>query len=634
MPFDATHTASTEIDSSRGLLMFNRRQFFGVAVSGLGALSVGRISRSASSRVDRGFEYGAPLLELEYAQVSLHAGQQQAQLEETHRVLMELSEDSLLRPFRLRAGLAAPGCNLGGWYSADEFAGETFGQWVSALSRHYAISHDDETRTKVDRLVSAFAETIEPSGKLYGDTKVTTGPSYLYDKLICGFMDAHQFARQGAALAIASRATEAVRTLLPGKAVNYRPEDSGAHESYTIPENQFITWQRGGTQAHFDLAIQYLYHDFFDPLSAGVNVLAGRHAYSHVNALCSAAKAYLVLGDEKYLRAAVNGFRFVEAQSFATGGWGPNETFLPSPAAAWSGMPPIASLGESLTLGHRHFETPCGAYAHFKLTRYLLRATKDPSYGDSMEKVMYNTVLGARPLLKDGRAFYQSDYNPDGHKFYFDGYGGEVLAEWPCCSGTLTQIAADYRLGAYFTDARGIYVNLFVPSTVTWKCAGSSVALTQSGNYPLGDVVSFSMTLSRQAEFELRVRIPSWCDKATLRVNGKGANVPVVAGNFCSVRRLWHTGDRVELELPKELRLQAVDAEHPSVVAVCYGPLVLFAVGADAMPVSRRSLLMARRSGPESGEWSVDLAGGRRLRLIPFWDIRRSDGYTTYLSVV
>jgi transposase-like protein len=33
------------------------------------------------------------------------------------------------------------------------------------------------------------------------------------------------------------------------------------------------------------------------------------------------------------------------------------------------------------------------AYAHFKLPRYLLRITKNPHYGDSMERVMYNTVL-------------------------------------------------------------------------------------------------------------------------------------------------------------------------------------------------------------------------------------------------
>ena len=36
-------------------------------------------------------------------------------------------------------------------------------------------------------------------------------------------------------------------------------------------------------------------------------------------------QAYLTLGSEKHLRAAKNGFDMMAAQSFATGGWGPDE---------------------------------------------------------------------------------------------------------------------------------------------------------------------------------------------------------------------------------------------------------------------------------------------------------------------
>ena len=101
---------------------------------------------------------------------------------------------------------------------------------------------------------------------------------------------------------------------------------------------------------------------------------------------------------------------------------------------------------DSLTKTHSGFETPCGSYAHFKLTRYLLRVTGDPRYGDSMERMMYNTILGAKPLESDGRTFYYSDYNFKGSKVYSP-------HRWPCCSGTLPQVAADYRINAYFRDA-------------------------------------------------------------------------------------------------------------------------------------------------------------------------------------
>jgi len=54
---------------------------------------------------------------------------------------------------------------------------------------------DLRTRAKVERLVSAFAQTIEPDGKIFGDPQITGGAAYLYDKLVCGLMDAHQFGR-------------------------------------------------------------------------------------------------------------------------------------------------------------------------------------------------------------------------------------------------------------------------------------------------------------------------------------------------------------------------------------------------------------------------------------------------------
>ena len=172
-------------------------------------------------------------------------------------------------------------------------------------------------------------------------------------------------------------------------------------------------------------------------------MLPGKHAYSHVNAMSSAMQAYLVLGSEKYLRAARNGFEFVRAQSFATGGWGPNEEFR---------KPGSGEIGESLTKTHSSFETPCGSYAHFKITRYLLRATKDSRYGDSMERVLYNCILGAKPIKKDGHGFYYSDYNNDGSKVYHP-------YKWHCCTGTFSQVTADYGISSYFHDGEGMYVN-------------------------------------------------------------------------------------------------------------------------------------------------------------------------------
>ena len=105
-------------------------------------------------------------------------------------------------------------------------------------------------------------------------------------------------------------------------------------------------------------------------------------------------------------------------------------------------------IGESLSKTHSSFETPCGSYAHFKITRYLLRAPKDSRYGDSMERVFYNCILGAKPIKEDGHGFYYSDYNNDGSKVYHP-------YKWHCCTGTFSQVTADYGISSYFHDGEG-----------------------------------------------------------------------------------------------------------------------------------------------------------------------------------
>jgi DUF1680 family protein len=466
---------------------------------------------------------------------------------------------------------------------------------------------------------SQNASTIEPEGRFYRENRF---PAYIYDKLVCGLIDAHTFANDPLAVEVLNRATDAVMKYLPSKAmphwekpVNNR-EDFTEHawdESYTVPENQFLAYQRTGNARYLELAKRFLFNDdYFDPLARGENVLPGRHAYSHVNSLSSAAQAYVVLGDPKYLQTIKNGFEFLQQQSFATGGWGPDEHFV---------APGSGKLGESLETTHASFETPCGAYAHFKLTRYLLRITKDPRYGDSMERVMYNTVLGAKPIQPDGSTFYYSDYNFQGRKvFHWD--------KWPCCSGTLPQIAADYRISAYFRDDRGVYVNLYTPSTVAWTSPGARLALRQITEYPHDGVVRIDVTASRPETFSVFLRIPEWASGATLAVNGMRDSRKLAAGTFAEIRREWKTADRIELELPLRMRLEAVDAQHPDTVALLAGPLVLMALtdGAAARP-TRAELLAA---GPESAGSHTWLAGDLKLR--PFLDIQ-DEGYSTYVRV-
>jgi uncharacterized protein len=575
------------------------------------------------------------LTDFGYGAVSIASDAHEAQFRNTQSVLMSLSDDSLLMPFRQMAGLPAPGVELGGWYAYrpdydyrknfDEgFApGCHFGQWVSALARGYAITGDTAVREKVLRLNRLYAQTI--SGEFYSKSRF---PAYVYDKLTIGLLDSHTFAHDPQALAILEQTTDTAVPHLPSRAVEHDqrwrqdkdPDDASWtwDESYTLPENMFLASKRGAGPRYFDLGRRYLDDEtWFGPLSRNEHVLNGRHAYSYVNSLCSAMMAYFAQGSERHLLAARNAFAMLLEQSYATGGWGPDEMLR---------GPNSDALYDSLRNTHHHFETPCGSYAHFKLTRYLLRATGDSRYGDSMERVMYNTVLGALPLQADGRNFYYSDYNYDARRVYKE-------ARWACCSGTLPQVAADYRINLYLRGARSVYVNLYVPSTLRWEEDGAQLSLTQTSDYPYDGKVFFSLAASKPANLTLLFRIPAWARGALIRVNGQAQPVPT-PGQFAAVRRLWRSGDVVELLLPLPMRLEPIDQRHRGTAALMRGPLVLMAVkpeiDAPVPVVSRASLLTARHAGGR--EWRADAAGGPII-LTPFTALGARP-YTAYLDLV
>ena len=566
------------------------------------------------------------LNQVQYAEVDLDAGPAQEQFEHCHQVLLELSDDGLLRPFRFREGLPTPGDELGGWYSTDGFAPAcTFGQWISALARMYAVTRDPATYAKIDGMIRGYAATLEPGGKFYQNYRF---PGYTYDKISIGLTDAQVFAHHPAAFDVLARTTDIVLPYLPPRAMPHQEtpilaSEDFTHrvwdETYTMPENLFLAWQRTGNPRYRDLARRFLFDEYFDPLARGENALPGRHAYSHVNALGSAAMAWLAGGDEKYLRAAKNAFTMIQEQSYATGGWGPQEHFI---------TPGSGALGEGLNTVHSSFETPCGAYAHFKLARYLMRITGDSRYGDSMEQVFFNTVLGAKPLGSDGSAFYYSDYSFKARRVYNP-------KKWPCCSGTLPQIAADYRISASFRSERGVYVNLYLPSTLRWNGRGAQFALRQRTAYPYDSHIRLEVAASSPAEFSVFLRIPAWAAGASLAVTGMRDSRKLEAGTFAEVRREWKNGDGIELELPFATRLEAVDAQHSDVIALVTGPLVLMALRdaeSAAPPVSRRALLAAKQAAAQGHEWIAD-SGAHGLRMRPFVDLGDA-AYTTYLKVV
>ncbi len=575
----------------------------------------------------------APLNQFGYGDVELLEGPLRQQFDTNHAFYRDLDEDSLLKPFRQRAGLPAPGEEMGGWYSWEPLSdldkpgnngfapGHSFGQYLSGLARDYAATGDKATQQKVHRLVRAFAPAI--SSHFWDGNRF---PAYTYDKISIGMIDAHEFAGDGQAFKALDAALDSVMSHLPSGPLSRAQQYARPHtdesfcwdEPYTLPENFFLAYKRGAGSRYREMGIHYLADSWYwDPLAAGQNVLPGKHAYSHVNAMSSAMQAWLVLGSEKHLRAARNGFDFLRTtQSFATGGWGPNEDFR---------EPGSGEIGESLTETHSSFETPCGSYAHFKITRYLIRVTRDSRYGDSMERILYNTILGAKPIKKDGHGFYYSDYNNDGSKFYHP-------YKWHCCTGTFAQIPADYGISSYFNDGEGVYVNLYVPSKVKWARGSERIALTQLTNYPHQPTTQIEVAAARPTAFPVYLRIPAWAGaKTTVAVNGKRVLSSPEPGRFARLDRTWKNGDRIEIEFDMPTVLEAVDPQHPNLMASVHGPLALFSVGEIPVSVRRSELLAVAQVANGSTDWQTKTASGT-LTLRPFTAIQ-DEHYRLYLKV-
>ncbi len=560
-----------------------------------------------------------------YADVKLTGGPLKAQFDRIHASYQSLNEDNLLKELRVRAGLPAPGEYMGGWYDQDGFApGHCFGQYISGLARFADATGHPGTQAKVKRLVEGFAATIDSDGYCYMSPKASTRfPAYIYDKYVVGLLDAYQFAGVSSALRTLNRATEGAIKYMPPRAMdrNLEPlKHSPDDESYTLPENCFYAYEVTGDHTYLELAKKYLLdRTYFEPLSRGENVLPGRHAYSHFNALSSAARAYLHLEDRKYLQAVLNAWDMIEkTQQFASGGWGPNELFV---------EPNKGLLGKSLTDTHAHFETPCGAYAHFKLARYLLRVTGEPRYGDGLERVLYNTILGAKDPKGDGHFFYYSDYHASTRKDYFPD-------KWPCCSGTLPQAVADYLISTYFRSPDGVYVNLFVPSELRWSINAAPAKLLQLTTYPESDSTELRLELSSAAEFTVYVRIPGWLrSPAQLAVNDRPVSVPAEPRTFAAIRRRWQNKDSIQITLPFSFRAEPIDDQHLGVVALMHGTLMLVALPPQlklpSQAVSSPNGLKPTPYAPQSFELQLPMD---KLRFVPFYLIK-DESYTSYVAL-
>jgi len=504
----------------------------------------------------------APMLQsFDYDGVRLLPSRFREQVERACEVYGSVPNDDILKGFRRNAGLPAPGHDMRGWCSRTTSG--IFGQLLSGMARMSRATGERALGEKAVALLEGWTETLRPDG----DARMRP---YDWEKLTCGLVDLHLYAKVSSALPLLARTTKwAARTYDRSRrsAENFDFQGvgpGGTSEWYTLPENLYRAHLASGDSLFKEFADVWRYEDYWRRFaeSSEPDEVVAVHAYSHVNTFSSAAMAYAVTGEPRYLRACANFYDFVRrTQCYATGGFGPDERL----------MPPDGSLGRSLDLYAGHAEIPCGTWAAFKLSRYLMGFTGEARFGDWIETLFYNGIGASLPTEPDGRTFYYGDYRISGgiKQFYWH--------EWPCCSGTYWQTVADYHNVIYFRDAGGIYVNLLVPSEATWRQGGQEVRLRQDTSFPETDSSRLTFEMARPGRFALRIRVPSWCEGFSVTVNDEPVSVSAKPNTWATIERDWQPRDAVILRVPMTLRAVPIDPQHPQRVAILYGPLVLAA---------------------------------------------------------
>jgi len=559
----------------------------------------------------------------DYQGVKLRDSRWRTQVQTARDYYLNVSNDDILRGFRAAAGLPAPGKPLGGWCAKDSQT--VFGQWLSGMARMYRATGDSALRDKASYLLAEWAKTIKPDG----DCRMH---HYSYDKMVCGLVDMKLYADHPDAVPLLEKITDwAAKTFAHTNMIVVPSHNTLYYgmpqEWYTLAENQFRAYELTGNPKFKNFGEVWLYHDYWNKFANSSSPMdaSGVHAYSHVNTFSSAAMTYAVTGDPSYLQIVKNFYDFMQnTQCFATGGYGPNERFMASDG----------SLGKSLETRSDTFETMCGSWAAFKVSRYLTQFTGEARYGDWVERLLYNGAGAALALRPGGRNFYYSDYRTSG------GMKVDYWDNYTCCSGTLFQDMADYHNLIYYKDDSSLYVSQYLPSEVSWSRPEGDVTLVQETGYPETETVTLALAMKQSANFSLKLRVPAWSKDMSVKVNGTDAGIACKPGEWGVLNRAWNSGDRVDIRIPLRLRMSAVDHQHPNRVAIVRGPVVMaldynYHDPAFTLPNNEDDLNKWLVADGSPIVFRVARPDGRpvRLKFRPFYDFAEDFPYLMYFDL-
>lgn len=499
------------------------------------------------------------------------------------RYLLDLDPDRLLAPCYEAIGLPPKKPRYGGW-EAQGVSGHILGHWLSGAARLAQTTNDPEIKKRLDYVISEMAalQAKRPDGYVSGFPatpfeKTFTGtfdvagfsladhwvPWYTMHKIFAGLLDAHTIGGNAQALEVVKKLADWARAGTDKLNDDQfqrmlRAEHGGMNES--LADLYALT----GEKKYLDLAERFFHKAVLDPLAQRRDALTGLHANTQIPKIVGVARLHELTGKDHYKTIASFFWdTVVEKRSYVFGGNSISEHF--------------PQLGAE-PLGPNTAET-CNTYNMLRLTRHLFAWKPESRYGDYYERALYNQILASQDP-DSGMMMYFVSTKP-GH---FKVYSTPFDSMW-CCTGSGIENPGRYNEAIYFHNgADTLWVNLYIPSTLTWKERG--LTLRQETTFPESPTSRITITAApATGETALRFRVPYWAaGPVQVSVNGQHAGTGQKSDGWVTLRRAWKSGDAIDISLPMNLHIHTA-SDDPQNLAFLYGPIVLAAqMGRDQFP--------------------------------------------------
>jgi uncharacterized protein len=311
-------------------------------------------------------------------------------------------------------------------------------------------------------------------------------------------------------------------------------------------------------------------------LARNVDTIRGRHSNQHIPQIIGALRIHQVTGDPEYFRIAQNFWNIsYHGYTYSIGGVAGARD--PNNAECYTAEPDSLHA-KGFSEGGQN-ET-CATYNLLALTRELFMRHPDSRYMDYYERALYNQIL-ASVAPESPANTYHVPLNPGARK----SFGNPDMSGFTCCNGTSIDSNTKLQDSIFFraTDDSALYVNLFIPSTLSWRERQVTARLTTS--YPYGETVR--LTIEGSGRFSVLVRRPGWTGEgAGLAVNGEEWPRDALEGGYWRVERDWLTGDVIEVRLPFRFWLHRV-MDQLDLASLFYGPVLLAVEESGPLPAWR-----------------------------------------------